>query len=371
MKIFYWLVFFVVIIIGVQQTQVNYFSVKNYLEQGNVNVSYGEINSEPPELLATSSIALATVKSLYFVGDIMLGRDVERRMNRSGVDYPYQFINFNTEDSFAFGNFEASIPEVHVSTPDNTFRFSVNQKFLGPLAQAGFTHLSLANNHAFDFGLPGYNSSISAIWNSGMVPFGHPSKLSTSSVTFIDTGTSRIAVIAIHTLFVAPSVQNIAEVLAYAGSESDLQIVYIHWGDEYSRFPSSAQRKLAQTFSDSGADIIIGHHPHVVQSIEKINETIVFYSLGNYIFDQYFSSEVQSGLVLKLDMSSSPKISLIPVTTLDSKIQPQRLEGEKLQIALKDFAKISDARLAAGIEAGVLFLDKKLASSTEVAIMAE
>jgi poly-gamma-glutamate synthesis protein (capsule biosynthesis protein) len=309
--------------------------------------------------------------SINFVGDILLGRDVESYLKRNGSDFPYRKISFNNQDSYTVANFESAIPEKHIQTPNNTFRFSTEAKHLSSLAMAGFTHMSLANNHSFDFGLPGYNHTISTLWDNNLVPFGHPTSLSTSSVTLLKMKDKNVAIIAMHTLFTAPKSEDIKSVLEYANSISDYQVVYIHWGDEYQHKQSASQRKLVEEFSNYGTDLVIGHHPHVVQGIERVNDTLVFYSLGNYIFDQYFSESVQNGLMLTFNLNEEPSINLIPVTSIDSRAQPQFMDDDNKLLFLQKIAENSDLDLKENIEMGVIPLSVKLASSSEVFIMAE
>jgi gamma-polyglutamate biosynthesis protein CapA len=354
-----------------------------YINVSTFNIEFSKANSNdigidiPKDV--SSAVATTTENTkeinnklnLYVVGDIMLARDVERKLLKYGSDYAYQKLNFNIEDSYTLANFESAIPSVHVPTPDNTFRFSVNEKYLSDLSKSGVTHVSLANNHAFDYGLAGYNNSITKLWDNNLTPFGHPSILSSSSVSVLQISDLTVAVVAIHTLFNTPNDELLQSILAYASSLSDIQIIYIHWGEEYAINQSSEQRKLATKLSNFGADIIIGHHPHVVQGVEKINDTIVFYSLGNYIFDQYFSQNVQEGLMLKISHNDLLKFELLPVTSVNHRAQPELTEGTQKSYFLEQLAQRSDQNLAEQIKSGVVLLDISLATSTEVAIMAE
>lgn len=326
---------------------------------GNITIKSPQANSKPNPNIVN------------FVGDIMLGRDVESYLKRNGSDFPYRKINFNILDSYTVANFESAIPESHTQTPNNTFRFSVDQRHLESLANAGFTHMSLANNHSFDFSLPGYNHTITKLWDNNLTPFGHPTSLSKNSVTLLKMADKDVAIVAIHTLFMVPKAIDIKAVLEYANTISDYQVVYIHWGDEYQVKQSVNQRELVKEFSKYGTDLVIGHHPHVVQGIERVNDTIVFYSLGNYIFDQYFSDSVQNGLMVSLDFTDEPKISLIPVTSIGSRAQPGYMNEEQKALFLQEIAKNSDPDLSKNIEEGFIPLSLKLASSTEVFIMAE
>jgi poly-gamma-glutamate capsule biosynthesis protein CapA/YwtB (metallophosphatase superfamily) len=84
---------------------------------------------------------------------------------------------------------------------------------------------------------------------------------------------------------------------------NDVVIVNIHFGNEYQEQSNNRQKALARKMVDSGVDIVIGHHPHVIQDYEIYKEKPIFYSLGNFIFDQYFSAETQEGLVIKIVLS--------------------------------------------------------------------
>jgi len=88
----------------------------------------------------------------------------------------------------------------------------------------------------------------------------------------------------------------------------DLIIVHIHWGTEYQHQFNQQQEKIGHALIDAGADIIIGHHPHVVQGMEIYKNKPIFYSLGNFIFDQYFSPDTQEGLAVGLKLTNN-KIS--------------------------------------------------------------
>jgi poly-gamma-glutamate synthesis protein (capsule biosynthesis protein) len=124
----------------------------------------------------------------------------------------------------------------------------------------------------------------------------------------------------------------------------DLVIVNIHWGVEYEHIARSNQKNLAHKMIDAGADAIIGHHPHVVQNLEIYNNKPIFYSLGNFIFDQYFSNETQEGLAVGLTYESSKmQINLFPFFSEYSKVKlmTDKRKEEFLQW-LKDISDVSD-----------------------------
>ena len=143
----------------------------------------------------------------------------------------------------------------------------------------------------------------------------------------------------------------------------------IHWGTEYKETHSSTQELLAKVLVDAGADLIVGHHPHVVEDVQIVDGVVVFYSLGNYIFDQYFDDDVQTGLVLSLSLTGTPEVSLLPVTSLGRLSQPSFMSPAKQQEFLSALARKSDKNLAASIKKGVIPLPAMVASSQKTTMI--
>jgi len=136
-----------------------------------------------------------------------------------------------------------------------------------------------------------------------------------------------------------------------------LLIVSMHWGEEYQLVNSSSQQKLAHQLINNGADLIIGHHPHVVQSIEKYQGKLIFYSLGNFIFDQYFSKETQQGLAVGLEIHPDElTFNLFPLQINLS--QPILMEQDKARDFLVKLAKRSDVQLVEEIKNGIIKIER-------------
>ncbi len=310
-------------------------------------------------------------ESIIFVGDVMLARNLEFLMQSKGGDYPFTGLSFKTLglNPFVVGNFEASVPDLHQPTPPRQLKFSVPTSSLGFLLRAGFTHLSLANNHSYDFGASGFLSTTRSLENADLIVFGHPKRLSKDSVTFLTVNNTVIAIIGIHALEKLPTQAEVESVLEFASKRSNYQFVYIHWGNEYETVHNNIQKKFAKGLVQAGVDLIVGHHPHVVQDVDLIDGVPVFYSLGNYIFDQYFSSEVQNGLLLHLSFSMSPTISLIPVSTVNNLSQPSLVSNKQHATVLRNLAKRSHPDLAKYIVQGSLPLDIQVATSSKIAMM--
>ncbi|MBI5206776.1 MAG: CapA family protein, partial [Candidatus Firestonebacteria bacterium] len=141
-------------------------------------------------------------------------------------------------------------------------------------------------------------------------------------------------------------------------SRSDFVIVFPHWGVEYEKTPNDDQKNTAKAFIDAGADLIIGTHPHVIQSIETYKNKFIFYSLGNFIFDQYFSESTMEGLSVGILLQKKQnKIQsanyLFPIN-ITKKSQPELAQGKTKEKILKELSEISevDENIKASIRDG-------------------
>lgn len=260
-----------------------------------------------------------------FVGDIMMARDVEKKILFLGLN-PFEFVSPILNDATAVvGNFEASVPVNHVPITSGQMTFSVRSDLLSLLVDAGFTHLSLANNHSLDHGLAAEQNTVKAINKLGIKTFGRQLEVSPeASVTNFSLGGQTIAMIGMNLVNFHVTPAMVEATLAKAVNESDWQIAYLHWGEEYFTGHTLEQEQFAKLLIDNGADAVIGNHPHVVEDIASYKGAPIFYSLGNFVFDQYFSLEVQQGLMLKMSITNNKlKFDLVPVTSLGTPIQPR------------------------------------------------
>lgn len=309
--------------------------------------------------------------SLIFVGDVLLARNVEILSQRYGATYPFDGLKFSTiaPASYIIGNFESAVPILHQPTASGSLRFSVDATFLPYLRQAGFTHLSLANNHSFDYGKHNFLHTKEALLAHDLVPMGHPKQINKESISFLTVNHKVVALLTIHTLVQMPTISEIETIVSYASKRSDMQIAYVHWGTEYELMNDASQRDLAEVLVKAGVDLIVGHHPHVVQNVDVIDGVPVFYSLGNYIFDQYFSLETQEGLVLQLDVSDDPILYLHPVTSEASLSQPRAMTAAHHVRFLHSLASRSGSEIAPSIRRGFLPMDSLVASSSKIAMI--
>jgi hypothetical protein len=160
------------------------------------------------------------------------------------------------------------------------------------LHDSGIDLVNLANNHALDYGASGFESTISAVESAGIGYIGVIRHGKQRPYVF-NTDTGSIGVLGYTiaagsntSLGVAPLDRALIldELAELKRRTIDRVIINLHWGEEYVAYPSPAQQKLARELIDQGADVIVGHHPHVVQGVEQYKGGVIFYSLGNFNF---------------------------------------------------------------------------------------
>lgn len=182
------------------------------------------------------------------------------------------------------------------STGDS-FKFTFSPKAAASLANAGFTAVSLANNHSDNFGMKGIEETRNYLENAGVKYFGTPWNEKSSESVICKNGIC-VALVGYHAF--QKGFDNIVARVRELSAKNYFVIVMPHWGEEYVTKPSEKMRDQARTFIAAGAKAVIGAHTHVIGENEWLGEAPVYYSLGNLIFDQYFSPETMKGLVVEL-----------------------------------------------------------------------
>jgi len=237
----------------------------------------------PEEVRAEEEVLLET-RMLHF-GDLMLDRGVGRTLER-GVD-PFENIKtFIKNGSFdvVVANLEGPFTHsLDCQIKPYSFRFEPETVTL--LSRAGITAVTLANNHSNDCYEYGIKESRDILQTAGIVPFGDD----TWSLPRGDEWYAEKLGVTFFGFDTTLGLQVVEEMKLRVGrdtEEDSRSVAHIHWGNEYKPYPSVAQQNLATTLASEGVSLIIGHHPHVIEPAEIIDETVVFYSLGNFIFDQ-------------------------------------------------------------------------------------
>lgn len=250
-------------------------------------------------------------------GDMMLGRYVRTLMNENGLDYIFENISgyenrFFGGADYIFGNLEGPI-DGQGKSGGTAMVFSFNEDIAPFLKKFGFNLFTLANNHAVDQGWDGRDSTIAALEGAGIDWCGHPSEVDSGSVFYDNVGEKKVAFFCFHDVTFKLDDEAAQALIKQVSPYVDYLIVSIHWGQEYQNRPDwGSQIEPGRAFVDAGADFVIGHHPHVVQSFEIYNGKFIFYSLGNFVFDQYWAQMTQEelGIGIVLDDGDSDEESL-------------------------------------------------------------
>ncbi len=236
---------------------------------------------------------------LTFVGDMMFDRYVREQATQHGYDSILADMAPSLKQSIAIiGNLEGPITtftpvaDYRDQGPDH-YKFTFATRTATELASAGFGAVSLSNNHIQNFGTDGITQTKEWLTAEGVGYFGGPAD--SYRPWRLSTGGLDIAVYA-YDMWYAHDVRELA--VQVSQEESAFVIVYAHWGEEYDSTPNAAEREIAHALIDVGADLIVGSHPHVVQHKEIYKDRLIYYSLGNFVFDQYFSPAVRCGAVI-------------------------------------------------------------------------
>lgn len=301
--------------------------------------------------------------SLWIAGDIMLDRNVHKKTQTVGQgDYNFPFAQIGTSTiqyDFRIANLEGPITNNKSIVSPNNLSFTFSPKYLEALKN-NFEIVNLGNNHTHNFGKDGLQQTRDYLDQTGIRYFGDPYNTSSSLSLVIEKNNIKIGLVGFSQLIGYGFEDYIAEIKNLR-SQVDYIIAMPHWGIEYNNTnPGQVQKNQAHQIIDAGADIIIAGHPHVIQPIEKYNDKLILYSLGNFIFDQYFSPETMRGLTVglileKKDDKIISTLELLPIK-LNTDYQPYFVSGEDKQKILDFVADNSwvDKNIKEQIKLGII-----------------
>ncbi len=288
--------------------------------------------------------------SLHIVGDIMLDRGVRKQILEHGIEYPWaEMTRFLAGTHLTVGNLEGTVNEQQSTyTYNPPFRFVFDPTYVEEMAKH-IDVVSLANNHSADVGASaGQEETRKWLDDIGIPYFGAWETPDPVYETMIEG--EQIAIIGYHQF--RPNIERMKEVIQEQSEAGKFVMVLPHWGNEYIHAPQYNQQILAQEMLDAGADIILGGHPHVVQGIEEVDERLVLYSLGNFIFDQQIPETWPAVTVGMIIDTEGIELHLLPVNTRYS--QPVPLSGEEADQVLERIADSSDEHLKEQILNGII-----------------
>ena len=249
------------------------------------------------------SIALAVSLTVVLTGDILLDRGVRQVIERRGADHLFSpgVDSVLCSAQVVVGNLEC--PATKIEAPVfKRFIFRGEPEWLQTLYRHGFTHLNLANNHSIDQGREGLMDTRRNIQRAGMVPIGAGATMNEAVQPVLLAESPR-------RVYLVPSLRLALENYAYLPDQpcvsqepmdsllervrmlkradsTAIVIVSLHWGGEHTLQPVPRQRVEAHQLIMAGADVIVCHHTHTLQTIEEFRGKKIYYSIGNFIFDQ-------------------------------------------------------------------------------------
>lgn len=276
--------------------------------------------------------------SVIFTGDIMLSRGVAQKIKaKQDLSYPFLAVgDYLKSADLVFGNLEtALLPGREIGLQEMVFR--TDPKMAKVLYDFNFRVVSLANNHTMNFGRAGLGQTLKNLLGDGVDYAGAGlSALEAYNPVVIHRNGLTLAFLAYTDNDVVPSsyfatatttgvaymdIAKMQQAIKIARERADFVIVSMHAGNEYKSYPNARQTIFARAAVDAGAGLVIGHHPHVVQWAEQYKGKYIFYSLGNFIFDQA-DPKTKEGVTLKVFFTQDGI----------SKIEPQA-------IYIKDFSQ--------------------------------
>lgn len=316
----------------------------------NVDVQEIKIDTGDPESKKEVSITISSM------GDCTLGTDVNFNQstslnayyNMNGPDYFFQNVRSILEkDDLSIVNMEGTLTD-STTREDKTYAFKAPAEYAGILSGSSVEAANLANNHSSDYGSQSNTDTIKALEDAGVATFGFD-QTKILDIKGVKVGLTGIYELAEHMGKAEQVKENIAA-LKEAGAQ--LIIVNFHWGMEKEYYPDDTQKQLAHLAVDSGADLVIGHHPHVLQGVEKYKDKYIAYSLGNFCFGGNSNPSDKDTMIVqqtftfqKGELKESSDLNLIPCslssTSSHNDYCPTPLEGDEKQRVLDKITQYS------------------------------
>ncbi len=280
---------------------------------------------------ATASRGLVTVSA---GGDVNFGDGVTPSLEEGGLDYPFGNVcrAFASTD-LSFANLECCIASCGTPVAGKEYTFRGPADSAGALKQGNIKVVSLANNHFMDYGTDAFMETMSHLRENGIAWCGSGANASEAyAPAILDVNGTRVAFLAFNGIVpdgwaaaagtpgcaVSWDTRRVASSIKAARPGAEIVVASFHWGIELATSPSSEQKNLAHLAVDSGADLVLGHHPHVVQGFELYRNRLIAYSLGNFVFSPPRAESARSVMLITL---------LGPGGLVQARIVPAAIQG--------------------------------------------
>ncbi len=313
----------------------------------------GETGTEQTEDAAETEQEEDTV--LLFAGDVMIGNAVEQIYDTQGITGIVSeeiLAEMQNADIMMLNN-EFQFSNRGTPMEGKQYTFQTDPKYVQVLLDLGVDIVSLANNHSLDFGQEALLDTFTTLDNAGILHVGAgDTKERAEALQIIEVNGKKFGFLSATRvipvvewniencqpgLFATYDDTRLVQRIKESREECDFLTVYVHWGIEREAYPQDYQRNIAAHCFEAGADLIIGAHPHCLQGIEFMNGKPVFYSLGNYIFNQNIESTALVKAVVKAD--GTTEYSFLPAFAKDRKTELKK--GEEAETVFSYMNEIS------------------------------
>lgn len=262
---------------------------------------------------------------LLFVGDMMFDRWIRQVGEKKGYDFVFKGVeDLLKNNDLIIGNLEGPItdkPSVSINTAlgtRNNYIFTFDSSVAGILKKYNINLVNLGNNHILNFGQNGLMQTEKYLADAGVDYFCSDD----ARTKLYEIKNIRIGLVC-YNQFENDAVNKTLADIDMAKKQADFVVLYTHWGIEYNTLVTPGIKTLAHQFISAGADAIIGSHPHVTQEKEEYQGKMIYYSLGNFIFDQYFNPEATRGLAIGVSIDPSDKKLIFEEYTVQMKSNGQ------------------------------------------------
>lgn len=326
---------------------------KPKIDTSGVKVKNIKINTGNKKKESKETIKL-TVSSM---GDCTLGTDehfdqsksLNAYYNARGADYFFQRVRPILEkDDLSIVNFEGTLTD-STQRADKKFAFKADAGYAKILSGSSVEAANIANNHSKDYGEKSYTDTINTLTEENIAVFGY------EQVELIDINGVKVGLAGIYELaeHLGKKEQVIENIAALKEAGAQIIIVNFHWGIEKENVPNDTQKELAHLAVDEGADLVIGHHPHVLQGIEKYNGKYIAYSLGNFCFGGNSNPADKDTMIFQQTftlkdgkLQDDDNINIIPCSISSSPgyndYCPKPLEGSEKERVLQKIEQFSN-----------------------------
>ncbi|NTV41427.1 MAG: CapA family protein [Candidatus Moranbacteria bacterium] len=270
-----------------------------------------KFTTEKQKVFTAEQVSVESKKPvrILFVGDMMFDRYIRQVSEKKGSDFVFAGVKEMLSGSdLVIGNLEGPItdkPSVSVGSkigvPDN-YIFTFDPAVGGQLWKNNIHLVNLGNNHILNFGEEGLSKTKENLKSSGVDFFGDPA--GEKRLAIWEKNGTKIVFVSYNQFEKDAKSKTLVDIVQAKKAKTDWLVLYAHWGTEFASQSSDNIKDLAHSFIDSGVDLVIGSHPHVVQDKEEYKGKMIYYSLGNFIFDQYFSPQTQRGMAVQFEMNS-------------------------------------------------------------------